>query len=100
MMIGDILENFKSFSNDIKDRHIAGVALKLNEEVGELSTEIAIDLGMSYKEAGKDGVVGEAIDAINCLLDIILLNKPDITADELNQIQYEKLKKWHDKCRK
>lgn len=67
------------------------------EEVGELSTEIAIDFGISMKAQGDDGIVGEAIDSIICLLDVIKLYKPDITEEELVKIATRKCMKWKAK---
>lgn len=50
-------------------------------ELGELAQEVIISDGRSYKEPGKDGVAGEAMDLILCLTDLILLRAP--TIDEL-----------------
>jgi hypothetical protein len=63
-------------------------------EVGELAEEIEIAEGLSNKSSGKDGVTGEAIDAIICLLDIIRRYNPGITEDELGFIVAHKLSKW------
>jgi len=88
----------KSYSKKIKDdRTLSDVLGHAMEELGELATEIKIVNGKSYKKPGKDGVVGEALDLINCALDIIYLVKPDYTETELMQIQFLKCEKWVEK---
>jgi NTP pyrophosphatase (non-canonical NTP hydrolase) len=72
------------------------VFTKLIEEVGELAQELLVINGKSFKPAGKDGVVGEAVDAINCLVDLILLVQPDITEAEIAQIARTKQLKWEN----
>lgn len=66
-------------------------------ELGELGTEIMIVNGQSYKEPGKDGVVGEAIDTIACLLDLIHVYHPNITEEYLNTMMAAKCAKWVEK---
>lgn len=84
-------------SNRIKDgRTISDVFQYLIEEVGELATEINIVSGFSKKEPGKDGIVGEAVDAIICLIDIINVYQPGITEKEILTILDQKLQKWYD----
>lgn len=96
-MIETILEYSEVVRND---RTPKDVMLKLMEEVGELSTEIAISNGMSNKEEGDDGILGEAVDAIVCLVDIIRLHRPDITIEELDRLAYAKCNKWFEGARK
>jgi hypothetical protein len=67
---------------------------KLIEEVGELAIEISVLTGNTYKKGGPDGVVGEAIDAINCLIDLIRIYKPDLTEADLAEIAHFKQLKW------
>lgn len=66
----------------------------LMTEVGELAQEIQISEGKSYKEQGKDGVIGEAIDVIACAIDIITKYDPSVTEDDLTIILTKKLEKW------
>jgi len=81
------------------------VLAKCMEELGELSTEVAVAEGQGYKEAGKDGVVGEAIDTMASLIDLVFLHlrreNPDITLEEIQKILYNKLipklHKWESK---
>lgn len=63
-------------------------------ELGELAEEVMIDQGNSYKKAGADGIVGEAIDTIVCLLDLIHVVDPTITSEDLDDIAFKKLDKW------
>ena len=72
---------------------------KLIEEVGELAIEISVLTGNTYKKGGVDGVVGEAIDAINCLIDLIRVHKPELTEVDLVDIAYRKQLKW-ESCHK
>ena len=73
------------------------------EEVGELAEEVTISCGTSYKESGPDGVIGEAIDGIICLVDMIYVhaqkNGIEITEEELIEIANKKLNKWEEKCK-
>lgn len=94
-----MIEQVFNVSDKIKNgRTIHDVFPYLIEEVGELATEINIKTGFSNKKPGKDGIIGESIDAIICLLDIIRLEQPDITEDHLVEIFERKLKKWQDKA--
>lgn len=63
-------------------------------EVGELAEEVMIAQGRSYKEAGKDGIIGEAVDVMLCMFDIIHRTNPSITEDEIMMIMNKKLLKW------
>ena len=63
-------------------------------EFGELMTEFIISEGKSYKQAGEDGMVGEAIDAIVCLIDFIRVVAPELSEEELCRIAEPKLEKW------
>lgn len=84
-----------SVSEQVKDnRTTSQVMLKVMEEVGELSTEITIANGNSYKEASVDGVIGEAVDSIITLLDVIKIHNPEITEDEISEIMHRKSDKW------
>lgn len=70
------------------------VLASITEEVGELAREIEIAHGISYKESGPDGVIGEALDMIASGLDVIYLERPDITERELVELVRPKMKKW------
>ena len=90
-LIKDIL-NVSSTIDDKRNRF--SVMAKVVEEVGEISTEVAIAEKMSYKKAGVDGIVGEAVDAIIALTDLIYVDNPNITEEEIQNIVRLKLQKW------
>ncbi len=73
---------------------IKDVMMHAMEEFGELSTEVAILNGTNFKQPSVDGVAGEAVDVILCMLDIIKLHKPDITPNELAHLMQNKTAKW------
>ena len=79
------------------DRTVSSIMFQVMEEVGELSTEISIVNGTSYKKPSADGVVGEAIDAIVALLDLIYRFDPLITEEEISLIAKMKCDKWISK---
>lgn len=55
----------------VKPRTKEKVYLHLLSEIGELAEEANIANGDLYKEAGPDGIAGEAADVINCIADLI-----------------------------
>ncbi len=71
---------------DIMD-HLKGEMEELDQEVNDHT------LG---HERGEDGIVGEAIDMIQCGIDLILSTNPDITEEELNKVMERKCQKWYD----
>ena len=84
-------------SREIRNgRTLDQVLAHLMTEVGELAQEIIIEEGRSYKPPGKDGVIGEALDVINCALDIIYIMDSMITEDEIREINAKKLTKWRE----
>lgn len=97
-MCTTMVDIVKRYSERIDDgRTLSDVLGHAMEELGELATEVKIVNGKSYKKAGPDGVIGEAVDLINCALDIIYLAKPDFTEDELKEMQILKCEKWLEK---
>lgn len=93
-----VSETFK-YSDQVKNnRDVFYVLSKCVEELGELSVELQIAAGVSYKEAGRDGIVGEAIDLITCALDMIRITHPELSEDELVAIAIPKLEKWKAKA--
>lgn len=83
---------------DNKQRTEEYVVDKIAEEFGELTLEKQIKNGMSYKEAGVDGVPGEAVDLTISAIDMFCLQFPDMEAHEImekfEEIMANKLKKW------
>lgn len=88
----DIVKRASRQVND--NRSYNDILNHMIQETGELATEIAIINGKSYKEAGSDGIVGEAVDIIACALDIILKTDPGISETELLSILHNKCNKW------
>lgn len=84
---------------DILDgkRTIQDIFVAAQSEMGELADEITIASGRSYKSPGKDGIKGEALDAILSLLDLILVEDPTTTQEELLAMAQPKLDKWVEK---
>jgi NTP pyrophosphatase (non-canonical NTP hydrolase) len=71
----------------------------LVEEVGELATEIAIEDGTKKRQASPDGVVGEAIDVLVVILDLLhyQLGENIHGQEFLDRVQ-SKLNKWEGKA--
>ena len=63
-------------------------------ELGELAEEVAINNGNHYKLADVDGVVGEAVDVIITVLDLLHVHNPSITAQYIDEYAAKKLLKW------
>jgi NTP pyrophosphatase (non-canonical NTP hydrolase) len=82
------------------------VLMTLVEEVGELSTEIAIASGHKNREPGADGIIGEAVDVIVAALDVIhLMYQEKQYAPETIELllldkAQKKLDKWEAGVRK
>jgi len=89
-----MIERIFKTSEFAAPRSLYKILVKAMEELGELAQEVAIKTGDCDKPVGKDGIIGEAIDAIICLVDLMKVHKPDITIDEINQIVAAKLAKW------
>lgn len=90
-LVSEILEVARSIG---AERDPSSIILKVMEEVGELATEVAIASGKSYKHPGKDGVLGEAVDALIAIVDLIYKSNPDITEAEIVEVARKKLDKW------
>ena len=85
---GDI-ESLDDYSRLYLQRKVYYHALK---EMDELLCEL------SSNESGEDGIYGEAIDVILCMLDIININtKNTATEKGINHYMIKKIKKWVDK---
>lgn len=76
-----------------KRRPLTPVMLQLQEELGELSTEVAIATGTKRRAPSEDGVAGEAVDVAIVALDIAMLELGgDVEA--IKAIFARKLAKW------
>ena len=77
MKLNSIFREVKNIQNKLPDRQLTEPMTFLMEELGELSTEITIKMGIKDRIPGKDGINGEVIDSIICLMDILLMNNPN-----------------------
>lgn len=77
------------------------VLKKCMEELGELSVEVQIEQGMSYKDAGIDGIRGEAVDLAIAAMDMFALTCGNMSKNEMKELFSEiissKIDKWHKK---
>lgn len=81
-----------SESKDLSQRF-----LKLSEECGELAQEILISRnasGFHNKQAGPDGIKGEAVDVLLVALSIFFCHGGSI--EELTAISHKKSLKWQE----
>lgn len=89
-----ILDKIKSIKTN---RTVEDSLLYAMTEIGELSDEILKHKGFSNKDKQDNGIVLEAIDVIVSCLDIIQLQKPDITQEEIDKLLHTKIDKWKNK---
>jgi len=85
---------FKTSDEVTKSRNSFAILASLVSEVGELAEEVAIQQGHSGKREGADGILGESIDIIVCALDMIRINFPEVTEDDIKIIAERKCDKW------
>lgn len=90
----DIVSIVRRYSPEIKNgRTLQDILNHLIGETEETQDEIAkIAKG---ERAGDDGVVGEAIDMIQCGIDLIFSTRPDISDEEIADIMENKCEKWY-----
>lgn len=88
-MIKEILEVCKRINHN---RTMMSVHDHANSEMYELLEEIMnVDKGLPE---GSDGVVGEAVDVILCMVDVIYKRDPNITEEQILKVALKKLAKW------
>lgn len=73
-------------------RTIADASRHTKLELIELDEEI--EKKANGEAAGPDGIVGEAIDIIACALDIIFVEAPETTNEQISAILLKKCEKW------
>lgn len=94
-----LIEMVKATSERVGTRNRNAILHSLIEEVGELHTEVAIENGTKKREASPDGVVGEAIDVLVVILDLLHLELgKDITSQAFLDRVQSKLNKWELKA--
>lgn len=94
-LVNEILETSIKVQND---RSIQDILTHAMTELGELAQEVQIAQGKSYKQQGPDGIVGEALDVIACMVDIIYVHYGILANEEyLIAKMKPKLEKWKQK---
>lgn len=95
----DLITMVKEVSVRVGTRNVDAIFKSLVEEVGELSTELSIEAGTKKREASPDGVVGEAIDVLVVILDLLHLKLGNEISGQafLDRVQ-SKLNKWEGKA--
>lgn len=79
-------------------RNIQDILTHAMTELGELAQEVQIAEGKSYKPVGSDGIVGEALDVIACMVDIIYIHYGIlVNEDYMVSLIKPKLEKWKQK---
>lgn len=88
-----LIESTFAVSDSIKNgRTLRDVFRHGQDEMDELDAELV--QAQNGLQPGPDGVVGEAIDVILCMLDLIHLERPDMTEVEIAAYAEQKLAKW------
>lgn len=62
------------------------------EEMRELEEEV--NLSEMLEKPGEDGILGESVDVILCMLDMIATQCPDVTMEDLEAYMDKKYAKW------
>ncbi len=89
----DPIDIVRHFAHKIQNgRTIADASRHAGLELIELDEEIAKKA--AGEVAGPDGIIGEAIDLIACALDIIFVEAPETTNEQINEILLRKCEKW------
>ena len=89
----DIVETVRRYAGEIKNgrtlqdilNHLLGEANEAQDEIDKIAAD---------EPEGEDGIIGEAIDMVQCGLDIIFTARPNITKAELETIMETKCQKW------
>lgn len=89
-----LLNNIRAIQNSLPNRKYDIPFIAMVEEVEELSAEISIRKKTKKREPSIDGISGEAIDVIVCALDLILMEEPEITSEEIIKRMSIKVEKW------
>ncbi|WYN05132.1 hypothetical protein ISREJYDI_CDS0171 [Pseudomonas phage UNO-G1W1] len=94
----DLIQRVVRTSKNVGSDNRMNTFGSLVEEVGELSTELAISNGTKQREPSPDGVVGEAIDVLVCIIDLLYQELGDKITEQafLERVQ-TKLDKWENK---
>jgi NTP pyrophosphatase (non-canonical NTP hydrolase) len=93
-IVSNILWYCKQADDHHPERTQYSVLAAAVSEMGELAEEVAIEQGDLSKQTGPDGVIGEAVDVIAAVVDLIYLTNPNITEKELSEMVNAKCCKW------
>jgi len=89
----DPLDIVRQFSKKIQNgRTILDAARHTESELVELYDEI--EKKAQGMPPGPDGIVGEALDIIACALDVIFVEAPETTNEEICATLLRKCEKW------
>jgi hypothetical protein len=91
-----MIELALKYCEDIKNgRTLDTVVEHWKGENQELDEEL--ELHRDGEPAGEDGIIGEAMDSMLCLIDMIYQVDPTITPERLKEVAKRKLEKWRNK---
>lgn len=94
-LVSEIIKNSIQVENQ---RDIQDILTHAMTELGELAQEVQIASGKSYKHEGADGIVGEALDVIACMVDMIYVHYGVLANEEyMISLMKPKLEKWKQK---
>jgi hypothetical protein len=97
----EMVKGFSQKADELQnERSLQDIMGSAMSELGETAIEVNIETGHSYKQPSPDGVVGEAVDTIMCMLDLIHRHSPDFTEEDLANIAMAKGSKWIEKLEK
>lgn len=82
-------------SKIVNDRTDSTILNHAYDEYNELSDEVW--LKANGRTPGEDGIIGESVDVILCMMDLIHRNYPQLTEEEFNTVVKKKLDKWYRK---
>lgn len=89
MSIQYVLDTAKRVQNN---RTMPDIFRAMNGEMSELADEV--QLVLDGGEPGPDGILGEAVDVMSCLLDLIYKSNPNITQADIEAVMKLKAAKW------
>lgn len=89
MSIQFVLDTAARVTNN---RTMPDIFRAMNGEMNELADEV--QLVLDGAEPGPDGILGEAVDVMSCLLDLIYKSNPNITQAEIEAVMVKKAAKW------
>ncbi len=93
-----LFQTIQLTSEQIEDgRGCAYILAHTMEEIGELAKEVAIEYLNSGKKPDVDGIVGETVDAIICLVDMLYVHCPELDEQDIIDIANKKLTKWKNR---